>query len=122
MHQTTGKSLIQESVQFSSDPRSIGSSGGLAGRFRRDTLPVFSAGSPCEQFWHGQGFRNIDTEFTMLRLKEVGSGGGGCNLSIHTPAPVTRPPRVVCTKMSGNFLSASRASAQQSRTRFPSSG
>ena len=23
------------------------------GRFSRDALPVFSAGGPCEQFWHG---------------------------------------------------------------------
>ena len=24
------------------------------GRFSTDLLPVFSAGDPCEQFWHGQ--------------------------------------------------------------------
>ena len=32
----------------------IGSSGGHEGRFSRDLLPVFSAGGPFEQFWHGQ--------------------------------------------------------------------
>ena len=29
--------------------------GGHEGRFNRDPLQVFSAGGPCEQFWHGQG-------------------------------------------------------------------
>ena len=29
--------------------------GGYEGQFRRDPLPVLSAGVPCEQFWHGQG-------------------------------------------------------------------
>ena len=29
--------------------------GGHEGRFSRDPLPVFSAGGPCEQFWHRQG-------------------------------------------------------------------
>ena len=29
--------------------------GGRKGRFSIDPLPVFSAGDPCEQFWHGQG-------------------------------------------------------------------
>ena len=33
----------------------IGSSGGHEGRFNRGPVPVFSAGGPCEQFWHGQG-------------------------------------------------------------------
>ena len=40
---------------FSSVPRPIGSSGRLQGRFSRDRPPVFSAGGPCEQIWHGQG-------------------------------------------------------------------
>ena len=32
-----------------------GGGGGHEGRFSWDPLPVFSAGGPCEQFWHGQG-------------------------------------------------------------------
>ena len=28
---------------------------GHKGRFSRDPPPVFPAGGPCEQFWHGQG-------------------------------------------------------------------
>ena len=28
--------------------------GGHEGRFITDLLPVFSAGGPCKQFWHGQ--------------------------------------------------------------------
>ena len=46
--------LSTASVQFSSVPRPIGSSEGHEGRFSRDPLPVFSAGGPYEQFWHGQ--------------------------------------------------------------------
>ena len=41
--------------RFSSVPGPTGPSGGHEGRFSRDPLPVFSAGSPCEQLWHGQG-------------------------------------------------------------------
>ena len=41
------------SVQFSSVPWPIGSSGGHEGRFSRDPRPVFSAGGHCKQFWHG---------------------------------------------------------------------
>ena len=33
----------------------LGRRGGHEGQFRRDPLPVFSAGDPCEQIWHGQG-------------------------------------------------------------------
>ena len=33
----------------------IGSLGEREGRFSRDSLPDFSAGGPCEQFWHGKG-------------------------------------------------------------------
>ena len=40
---------------FSSVPRSIGSPGGLYGRFSRNPLPVFSAGGYCEEFCRGQG-------------------------------------------------------------------
>ena len=42
------------SVQFSSVLSLIGSSGGHEGRFSRDIFPVFCAGSPREQFRHGQ--------------------------------------------------------------------
>ena len=41
--------------QLSSVPQQTGSSEGPDGRFSRDPLPVFSAGGPCEQFWHGHG-------------------------------------------------------------------
>ena len=30
-----------------------GVEGGRKGRFSRDPPPAFSAGGPCEQFWHG---------------------------------------------------------------------
>ena len=41
--------------EFSSIPWLTGLLGQHEGWFRRDPLPVFSAGGPCEQFWHGQG-------------------------------------------------------------------
>ena len=43
------------SVQFSSVPWPIESSGGHEGRFSRGSLPVFFAGGPCEWLWQGQG-------------------------------------------------------------------
>ena len=33
---------------------------GNEGRFRRDPVPVLSAGGPCEQLWHGQGWPLFD--------------------------------------------------------------
>ena len=36
-----------------------GGGGGLEGRFSRYPLPVFSAGDPGEQFWHGQGVHSL---------------------------------------------------------------
>ena len=74
------------SVHFISVPWPIRSSGGHEGGFRRDPLPVFSAGSPCEQFLHGQGcplFGVVHPAFPLLTvasptlqgaLKEDGSG------------------------------------------------
>ena len=49
-------SVQHSSVQFS--PLTdwvVGGGGGHEGRFSRYLLPDFSAGGPCEQFWHGQG-------------------------------------------------------------------
>ena len=43
--------------QFSSVSWPIGSSTGHEGRFSRDSLPIFSAGGPCEQFWQWPGCR-----------------------------------------------------------------
>ena len=43
--------------------------GGHEGRFSRDPLPVFSAGGPCEQLWHGQGcplFVVVHAAFPLL--------------------------------------------------------
>ena len=53
------------SVQLSSSTEwvveGLGEGGGAReGRFGRDLLPVFSAGGPCEQFWHGQGYLLFD--------------------------------------------------------------
>ena len=34
----------------------------------RNPLPVLSAGSPCEQFWHGQGCPHFDVVYLALPL------------------------------------------------------
>ena len=44
--------IAQLSSVQSVDP--LGRQGEHERRFSRDSLPVFSAGGPCEQFWHGQ--------------------------------------------------------------------
>ena len=52
-------SFGSRTVQFSSAPwpNRRGGGWGHEGRFRRDPIPVFSAGGPCEQLWHGQEWR-----------------------------------------------------------------
>ena len=56
------------SVQLSSVPRQIWSSGGHEGQLSRDPLPVFSAGSHREPFWHVRGcplFDNVQPAFSL---------------------------------------------------------
>ena len=48
-------SLTQKHIQLSSVHWLTGSLEGHEGQFSRDPLPVFPAGGPCEQFWHGAG-------------------------------------------------------------------
>ena len=53
------------------DVDQIGSLGGHGGWSSRDPLPVFSAGGPCEQFWHGQGcplFGVVHPAFPLLTM------------------------------------------------------
>ena len=59
--------------QFSSVPWPIGSSGGLEGQSSRDPLPVFSAGSPCEQFWHRQIRPLFDGVYPAFHLPTTAS-------------------------------------------------
>ena len=59
--------------QFSSVPRPLGSSGGHERRFSRDPLPFFSAGGPCEQFWHGQGCPLFDVVHPAFSLSTMAS-------------------------------------------------
>ena len=57
------------STQFISVPWLIGSSRGQEGPYSRDLLQAFSAGGPCEQFWHGQGcplFDVVHPAFPLL--------------------------------------------------------
>ena len=54
-------------VPMCSSPRVrlwLGVTLGHEGRFRRDPLPVFSAGGSCEQFWH----RQINPLFNVVHL------------------------------------------------------
>ena len=60
--------LSASSVLFSSVPCLTGSSGEHWGRFSRDALPVFSAGGPCEQFWHWQGCPVFDVAHPAFPL------------------------------------------------------
>ena len=60
------KSDIVSSIQFS--PLIDWVVGGLEKRFRGDPLPVCSAGSPCEEFWHGQGRRLLDVVHPAFSL------------------------------------------------------
>ena len=63
------------SVQFSSIPWPIGSSGRHDSRFSRDPLqlPVFSVRSHCEQFWPGQGCPRFDVVHPAFRLPTMAS-------------------------------------------------
>ena len=66
--------VVSSKHQFSSVPRPIGSSGGREGRFSRDLLRVFfSAGGPCEQFWHGQGCSLVDVVHPAFPLPTTAS-------------------------------------------------
>ena len=46
---------------------------GHEGRFSRDPLPVFSAGGPCEQLWHGQGCPLFDVVYPAFPLPTTAS-------------------------------------------------
>ena len=59
--------------QFTSVPWLIGSSRGHEGRFSRYSLPVFPAGGPCEQFWHGQGCPLFDGVHSAFPLQTTAS-------------------------------------------------
>ena len=43
------------------------------GHFSSDPLPVFSAGGPCEQFWHGQGCPLFDVVHPAFLLQTIAS-------------------------------------------------
>ena len=59
--------------KFSSVPWPIGSSRRHVGRFSRDPLPVFAAGDPCEQFWHGQICQVLDVVHPAFPLPTTAS-------------------------------------------------
>ena len=62
--------FIRTKRMFSlTSPLTDGVVGGHEGRFSRDPLPVFYAGDPCGQFWHGQGCPLFDAvSYTHLTL------------------------------------------------------
>ena len=59
--------------QFSSVPWLIGLSEGHERWFSMDPLPVFSAGGPCEQFWHRQGCPLFDVVHPAIPLPTTAS-------------------------------------------------
>ena len=86
------------SVQFS--PLTDWVVWGHEGRFSRDPLPVFSAGGPCEQFWHGQGCPFFDVVHPAFPLPTTASptlqgalkdGFGVAVVACDTPEPCTFP-------------------------------
>ena len=60
--------VVQFSTVCSSVPWLIGLSVGYEGRFSRDSLPVFSAGGPCEQFRHEKGCPLFDVVHPAIPL------------------------------------------------------
>ena len=83
--------------------------GGHEGRFRRDHLPVFSAGGPCDQFWHGQGCPVFDVVHPAFPLPIMVSptlhgvlkdGFGEAVVACDTPEPCKFPSLDSCQKRS----------------------
>ena len=64
-------SRLLSPVQFS--PFTDGIEGGHEERFSRDPLPIFSAGGPCEHFWHGQGCPLFDVAHQKCPLPTMAS-------------------------------------------------
>ena len=61
------------SVQFSSVPLLVVSSGSHERRFSRDLFPVFPRGGVCEQFWHGQRCPLFDVAHPAFLLPTTAS-------------------------------------------------
>ena len=76
-------------------------------RFSRDPLPVFSAGGPCEQFWHGQGcslFGVVHPAFPLLTTASptlqgsLKDGFGQASVACDMPKPCKFPSLDSCQK------------------------
>ena len=67
------EAIILPSVQISLAPWPIGSFWEREGRFSRDPLPVFFAGGPCGQIWHGQGCPLLDVVHPAFPLPTTAS-------------------------------------------------
>ena len=121
------------SVQFSSVPSPIRSSGGHKRRLSRDSLPVFSAGCPCEQFWQLQGCSLFDVvhpafplPITVLPtlLGALKNGFGEAVMACDMPDPCKLPSldscqkRFLWTHILQDYSATSSASALVSRTKL----
>ena len=81
--------------------------GGHEGRFSRDPFSVFSAGGPCEQFWHGQRCPLFDVVHPAFPLPTTASpilqgalknGFGEVVVACDMPEPCKFPSLDSCQK------------------------
>ena len=104
---SVNKVSMRPSIMFSSVPSPIGSSGGYEGRFSRDPPPVFYAGGPCEQIWHGQECPLFDVVHPAFSLSTAASsilqgaqndGLGEAVVACDMPEPCKFPSLDNCQK------------------------
>ena len=91
-----------KAVQFSplTDWVAGGGGGEHEGLFSRDHLSVFSAGGPCELFWHGQVCPLFDVVHPAFPLRTT-----------HRP-PCKVPQRMVLERLSWRVMCPNRASVR----------
>ena len=65
--------MRMQSVQFSSVPYTIGSSGGHAAERQQRSSSSLVCRRPCEQFWHGQGCPLFDVVHQAFLLPTTAS-------------------------------------------------
>ena len=82
--------------------------GGHGRQFSRDSLPVFSTGDPCDQFWHGQGCPLFDVVHPAFSLPTTASstlqgalknGFGEAVVVCDMPEPCKFPSLDSCQKV-----------------------
>ena len=99
--------MRMQSVQFSSVPYTIGSSGGHAAERQQRSSSSLVCRRPCEQFWHGQGCPLFDVVHQAFLLPTTASptlqgalkdGFGEAVVACDTPEPCKFPSLDSCQK------------------------